>query len=104
MGLDMGKMLKQIQRMQSDMAKMQAELGEKTVEASAGGGMVTATFNGNLELQDIKITRDVIDPDDPEMLQDLVLACVNDGLRQAREMVNKEMSRITGGLNIPGLV
>lgn len=104
MGLDVGKMMKQIQKVQSDMAKLQEELGERTVEASAGGGMVRVVMTGKMELKAIEIAREAIDPDDPEMLQDMVIACVNEGIREARDMVSSEMSKITGGLSIPGLM
>lgn len=104
MGLDMGKMMKQIQKVQSNMVKLQEELAERTVEASAGGGMVRVVMTGKMEVRSIEISKEAIDPDDPEMLQDMVVACVNEGIREAREMVSSEMSRITGGLNIPGLI
>lgn len=100
---NMGKMLKQAQKMQQDMAKLQEELKERTVEASAGGGVVEVTVSGKQELLTIKINPEVVDPEDIEMLQDLVLAAVNEGLKKSQEMVASEMSKITGGLNIPGL-
>ncbi len=89
------------------MAKLQEELGERTVEASAGGGMVNVVVNGRQEVVSIGIDPEVIDPDEQEMLQDLVLAAVNDGLSKAKEMVNEEMGKLTQGLNlphIPGLI
>lgn len=89
--------------MQAKMARLQEELAQRTVEASAGGGMVTAVVNGRNELISIKIERDVVNPDDVEMLQDLIVAAVNEGVRKAQEMATAEMSKITGGLNIPGL-
>ena len=82
---------------------MQEELSEKTVEASAGGGMIVAVANGKQELVSIQIEREVIDPDDAEMLQDLIMAAVNDALNRAREMMNEEMGKVTQGMNIPGL-
>jgi DNA-binding YbaB/EbfC family protein len=85
------------------MAKMQEDLASKTVEASAGGGMVTVVVNGRQEVLSIKIDRQVVDPEDVEMLQDLVVAAVNDGLRRAQEMAAAEMGKLAGGLNIPGL-
>jgi DNA-binding YbaB/EbfC family protein len=85
------------------MAKLQEELKERTVEASAGGGVVEVTVSGKQELLAIKIKPEVVDPEDIEMLQDLVLAAVNEGLRKSQEMVADEMAKITGGLNIPGL-
>ncbi|MGI6512819.1 MAG: YbaB/EbfC family nucleoid-associated protein [Syntrophomonadaceae bacterium] len=100
---NMGKMLKQAQKIQQEMAKLQEELKERTVEASAGGGVVEVTVSGKQELLAIKIKPEVVDPEDIEMLQDLVLAAVNEGLRKSQEMVADEMAKITGGLNIPGL-
>ncbi|VBB41445.1 conserved hypothetical protein [uncultured Desulfatiglans sp.] len=100
---NMGQLMKQAQQFQAKMAKMQEELGDRTVEASAGGGMVTVTANGRQELVSVRIDREVVDPDDIEMLQDLVLAAVNDALTQAKNMVNEEMGKLTKGLNMPGL-
>ncbi len=101
---NMGKMLKQAQKIQQDMARLQEELKEKTVEASVGGGVVEVTVSGKQELLAIKIKPEVVDPDDIEMLQDLVLAAVNEGLKKSQEMAAAEMAKITGGLNIPGLL
>ena len=98
-----GKFLKQAQKMQKDMSKIQAEMANKTVEATAGGGMVTVIVNGNQEITSIKIEKEVVDPGDIEMLENLVIAAVNEGLRKSKEMVTGEMSKLTGGLNIPGL-
>ena len=103
MAHDMGKLMKQAQQMQSKMMRVQEELEAKTVEATSGGGMVTAVVNGKHELISLKIEKDVVDPADIEMLQDLVVAAVNEGVRKAQEMAQEEMSKITGGLNIPGL-
>ncbi len=103
MGGNMGNMMKQMQKMQKQMETMQKELEEKEVEASAGGGAVTATANGKKELIHIEIDESVVDAEDVEMLQDLVLAAVNEALRKAEDMVSSEMKKITGGLNIPGL-
>jgi nucleoid-associated protein EbfC len=89
--------------LQEKMAKIQEELSLKTVESSSGGGMVTAVVNGRQELVQLKIDRQVIDPEDVEMLQDLVLAAVNDALRKSQELAAGEMSKVAGGLNIPGL-
>lgn len=100
---NMGQLMKQAQQFQAKMAKMQEELGDRTVEASAGGGMVAVTANGRQELVSVRIDREVVDPDDIEMLQDLVLAAVNDALTQAKNMVNEEMGKLTKGLNMPGL-
>ncbi|NLD47509.1 MAG: YbaB/EbfC family nucleoid-associated protein [Clostridiaceae bacterium] len=103
-GGNMGNLMKQAQKMQKDMEKLQEELQERTVEASSGGGAVTVIATGKKEIKEIKIKPEVIDPDDAEMLQDLILASVNEAIRKADEMVNSEMSKITGGLgNIPGL-
>jgi len=100
---NMGNILKQAQKLQAQIEKMQEELEEKTVEASAGGGMVKVVVNGKQELVSIHIEPEVIDPDDPEMLQDLIVAAVNEGLAKARGMINEEMQKLTKGLNIPGL-
>lgn len=100
---NMGNLMKQAQQFQAKMAKLQEELGEKTVEASAGGGMVSVVTNGRQEIISIKIETEVIDPDDPEMLQDLILAAVNDALSKAKSMVNEEMGKLTHGLNLPNV-
>ena len=99
----MGNMMKQAQKLQSQMMKLQEELADRTVESSSGGGMVTVVANGRQQIESIKIENEVVDPDDVEMLQDLVLAAVNDALAKAQEMVSSEMGKLTGGLNIPGL-
>ncbi len=99
----MGNMMKQAQKLQSQMLKLQEELADKTVESSAGGGMVTVVANGRQQILSIKIENEVVDPEDVEMLQDLILAAVNDALAKAQEMVSAEMGKLTGGLNIPGL-
>ena len=96
--------MKQAQQMQAKMMKLQEELAAKTVEASAGGGMVTAIVNGKYELVSLKIEKDVVNPDDVEMLQDLIVAAVNEAVRKAQEMAQAEMAKLTGGLNIPGLM
>ena len=100
----MGNMMKQAQKLQSKMLKMQEELAEKTVETSAGGGMISVVANGRQQIVSIAIDKEVVDPDDVEMLQDLILAAVNDALNKAQEMVAGEMSKLTGGFNIPGLM
>lgn len=100
----MGKMMKQAQQLQSKMLKLQEELADKTVETSSGGGMVKVVANGKQQLVSIQIEQEVVDPDDVEMLQDLILAAVNDALTKAQDMVSGEMSKLTGGLNIPGLM
>ena len=100
----MGDLLKQAQEMQGRIAKIQEELGQKTVEGSAGGGMVQVTVNGQFNLTAVKIEPSVINPEEKEMLEDLIRAAVNDGMRKARDMVSTEMSKITGGFKIPGLM
>ncbi len=102
-GGNMNQMIKQAKKMQEQMAKMQEELQEKIVEASAGGGAITAKVNGKQEVLEIKIKPEVVDPEDVEMLEDLILAVINEAIKQSQEMVSGEMSKITGGLNIPGL-
>lgn len=100
---NMNQLMKQAKKLQEQMAKLQEELEQKTVEASAGGGVVTVVANGKKEVLEIKIAPEAVDPDDVEMLQDLILAAVNEALRRAEEMVQEEMSKLTGGLSIPGL-
>lgn len=104
MAKGMGNIMKQAQLMQQKMERMQQELAEREVEASAGGGMVTAVANGRQQLVSLRIERSVVDPEDVEMLQDLVLAAVNEALRKSQDMMQQEMAKITGGLNIPGLM
>jgi DNA-binding YbaB/EbfC family protein len=99
----MGDMMKQAQKLQARMLKMQEELAERTVESAAGGGMITVVANGKQQIVSIRIEKEVVNPDDVDMLQDLVLAAVNDALRKSQEMVASEMGKLTGGLNIPGL-
>jgi DNA-binding YbaB/EbfC family protein len=100
---NMGQLMKQAQQIQTKMAKLQEELGDRTVEASSGGGMVMVVANGRQEVLSIKIEQEVIDPDDAEMLQDLIMAAVNDALTRAKDMVNEEMGKLTKGMNIPGM-
>lgn len=103
-GGNMGNLMKQAQKMQKDMEKLQEELQEKTVEATAGGGAVTVVASGKKEIKEIQIKPEVVDPEDVEMLQDLILAAVNEAIRKADEMVSGEMGKITGGLGgFPGL-
>ncbi|MFP4455984.1 MAG: YbaB/EbfC family nucleoid-associated protein, partial [Desulfonatronovibrio sp.] len=97
----MNDLVRQAQMMQKKMAKMQEDLNIKEVEASSGGGMVTVKANGAQEIIGIKIEKDVVDPEDVEMLQDLVLAATNDALKRAKDMVQAEMSQLTGGMKIP---
>ncbi|KPJ76790.1 MAG: nucleoid-associated protein [Deltaproteobacteria bacterium SG8_13] len=99
----MANMMKQAQKLQSKMLQMQEELAQRTVEASAGGGMVKVVVNGKQQIVSVQIEKEVVDPEDVEMLQDLVQAAVNDALARSQEMVNAEMSKLTGGLSIPGL-
>lgn len=99
----MNDLVRQAQLMQKKMAKMQEELNQKIVEASAGGGMVTVKATGAQEIAEIRIEKDVVDPEDVEMLQDLIMAACNDALKRARDMVQSEMSQLTGGMKIPGL-
>ncbi len=96
-------MMKQAQKLQAKMVEMQAELGNRTVSAQAGGGMVEAVVNGRQELVSLRIDPEVAVPDDVEMLQDLILAAVNEALNRSREMMAAEMSKLTGGMQIPGL-
>lgn len=103
MSHNIGKIMKQAQKMQEKMLRVQEELASKTVEATSGGGMITAVVNGKFELVSLKIEKEVVDPEDIEMLQDLIVASVNEGIRKSQEMTQEEMAKITGGLNIPGL-
>jgi hypothetical protein len=100
---NMNNMMKQVQKMQKQMEKMQSELEEREVEASAGGGAVSIKVNGKKEILEVNIQPEVVDPDDIEMLQDLILAATNEALRKAEEMMANEMGKITGGLNLPGM-
>ncbi len=100
---NVSNVIKQAQKMQEEMEKVQTELSDKTVEASSGGGMVTVSVTGKKELVSIKIKPEVVDPEDIETLEDLVIVAVNDAIKKAEEMMEESMSAITGGLNIPGL-
>jgi DNA-binding YbaB/EbfC family protein len=100
---NMGNLFKQAQEIQSRLAQAQEELAHKTVEASAGGGMVRVVVNGQFAFSSIKIDPEVVNASDTGMLEDLILAAVNEALRRAREMVSEEMGKVTGGLKIPGL-
>jgi len=100
---NMNAMMKQAQQLQKKMLKTQAELAKKTIETTAGGGMVKVVANGGQKIESIVLEPEVVDPEDVEMLQDLVLAAVNDALAKSQEMVSSEMNKLTGGLNIPGL-
>ena len=103
MSKGMAGMLKQAQKMQEQMSKLQEEAATKTVETTSGGGMVTAVVNGKQQLVSLAIEKDVVDPSDIEMLQDLITAAVNEGLRKSQELLASEMGKLTGGMNIPGL-
>jgi DNA-binding YbaB/EbfC family protein len=106
MGMDMNKMLQQAQQMQEQLAKAQEELAHQTVEASAGGGMVTVVATGAQEIKEIRIAKDAIDPDDPDMLADMVLAAVNEALRSAQGLMESRLGGMMGGLGglgLPGL-
>jgi len=99
----MGNMMKQAQKLQAKMLRLQDELAEKTIESTAGGGMVKVVANGKQQIVAIQIEKEVVDPDDVEMLQDLIMAAINDALTKSQEMVSTEMAKLTGGLSIPGL-
>ena len=103
MGGNMNKMMKQVQKMQQDMLKLQEELASRTVESSAGGGAVKVIANGKNEVISVEIKPEAVDPEDVEMLQDLITAAVNEALKKAQELVSAEMGKLTGGLKIPGL-
>lgn len=103
MSKGLGNIMKQAQLMQQKMTRLQEELGEQQVEATAGGGMVHAVVNGKQQLLSLKIEKSVVDPEDVEMLQDLVLAAVNEAIKKSQDMMQAEMGKITGGMNIPGL-
>ncbi|MCL2372898.1 MAG: YbaB/EbfC family nucleoid-associated protein [Defluviitaleaceae bacterium] len=102
-GMNMNNIMKQAQKMQKQMADMQEELANRTLEVSSGGGAVKVTVNGEKQLTSLEISPEVVDPDDVEMLQDLVLSAVNEAVRQMDEAVNSQMSKITGGMNLPGM-
>ncbi len=100
---NLGGLMEAAQKLQGDMAKAQEQLARQTVEASSGGGMVKVTVNGHCELVSLSIEKDAVDPADITMLQDLVIAAVNQGVRLAREMSQQEMAKLTGGLGLPGM-
>jgi hypothetical protein len=101
--MDMKFLMKQAQDMQKKMEAIKEELAQKEIKVTSGGGMVELVINGQQEIKEMRIEPDIIDPEDKEMLEDLVLAAVNEGIRQSKEMVNEEMSKLTGGLNLPGM-
>ncbi len=100
----MGNVMKQAQKLQAKMQRLQEEMAEKTIETTSGGGMVKVVASGKQQVVSIQIEKEVVDSDDVEMLQDLILAAVNDALLKSQEMVTQEMSKLTGGLNSPGLM
>ncbi|MDE0185806.1 MAG: YbaB/EbfC family nucleoid-associated protein [Candidatus Poribacteria bacterium] len=102
--MKMNNLMKQAQQLQKRMLEIQEELANRTVEATVGGGMVTAVVNGQQELVSIKISPDVVDPDDVEILEDLIVAAANEARNEAQELMNQEMGKLTGGLKIPGLM
>ena len=101
--MDFKDVLKQAQEMQARLARLQEELGERTVEASSGGGMVTVTANGRQEILSVRIEKEVISSQEADLLQDLVRAAVNEALSRSREMISAEMSKVTGGIKLPGM-
>ena len=101
--MDMKFLMKQAQDMQKRMEAMKKELAQKEIKVASGGGMVELVINGQQEIKEIHIDKDIIDAEDKEMLEDLVLAAINEGIRQSKEMVNEEMSKLTGGINLPGM-
>ena len=103
MAKGLGNIMKQAQQMQQRIARVQQELEGREVEATSGGGMVTAVVNGKMQLLNLKIEKDVVDPEDVEMLQDLVSAAVNEALKKSQEMMQEEMGKVTGGMNLPGM-
>lgn len=100
---NIGNIMKQAKKMQEKMGRLQQELEARTIEAQAGGGMVKVLVNGKFEIVSLKIEKDVVNPEDVEMLQDLIVAAVNEGIRKSQEMASSEMAKITGGLGIPGM-
>lgn len=102
--MNLGKMMKQAQQMQTRMAQVQEELKDETVEASAGGGMVRVVMTGDMQLRSLKIDPGAVDPEDVELLEDMVTAALNEAMRSAQELATAKMGAITGGMNIPGLM
>ncbi len=103
-GMNMNALMKQAQKMQKQMEEAQADLANKTLEITSGGGAVKITISGSKEIKAISIDKDVVDPDDVEMLQDLMLTAVNEAIRQAEEMYTSQMGKITGGIGLPGMM
>ncbi|MGI6145411.1 MAG: YbaB/EbfC family nucleoid-associated protein [Clostridia bacterium] len=102
-GANMNKMLKQVQKMQGDMLKLQEQLGDMTVEATAGGGVVKIVMTGKQEVKEISLDPEILNPEESEMVQDLLVAAFNEALRKSQELASSQMSKVTGGLKIPGL-
>jgi hypothetical protein len=102
-GMNMNKLMEEAQKLQEKMLKIQSELANKTVEATVGGGMVTVTANGQGDFVSVKIDPQVINPEDAEMLEDLILSAFNEAKKRAQELTNAEMSKVTGGLKVPGM-
>ena len=100
---NMAGMMKKVQKMQADMKKMQDELKKKTVEVSVGGGVVKVVMNGEKQMQSLVIDKAAVDPEDVEMLEDMILTAVNDGMKQIDELTEKEMAKVTGGMKLPGM-
>lgn len=100
---NMQKMMKQVQKMQADMVKMQEEMGERTIEVSAGGGAVKIVMSGKQEVREIAIVPEALNPEEAEILQDMLMAAFNEAVRKSQEMVTQEMNKITGGVKIPGM-
>ncbi len=100
---NIGNIMKQAKKMQEKIGRLQQELESKTIEAQSGGGMVKVLVNGKFEIVSLKIEKEVVNPEDVEMLQDLIAAAVNEGIRKSQEMASSEMAKITGGLGIPGM-
>ena len=101
--MNMNKMMKKAKQMQKKMEKMKSEMEEETVEATAGGGVVKVVANGKREIVDMNIDEDAVDPEDVEMLEDLIIAAVNEAMRKVEDMMEEEMGKLTGGMNIPGM-
>lgn len=100
---NMQGMMKKVQKMQADMAKLQEDLKSRVLETTAGGGVIKIEVNGNKEIVNLKIDQSAVDPDDVEMLEDLILTAVNDAMKQVDEVAEKEMAKITGGMKMPGM-
>ncbi|MGI6434003.1 MAG: YbaB/EbfC family nucleoid-associated protein [Syntrophomonadaceae bacterium] len=103
MGANMNKMMKEARKVQEQIVQMQEELHQREMEVSSGGGAVTVRVNGKQEILSLKITPEAVDPDDVELLEDMIMAAVNEAVKQSQDMVSAEMAKITGGFNIPGL-